>query len=226
MDEARRAARVETLLDTVNEDFRDAGLAPDARVLEALARVPRDAFVPAGARPRAWEDRALPIGYGQTISQPFIVALMTQLLAPAPGMRVLEVGTGCGYQAALLAELGAEVYSIEVVPELAAEAAARLRALGYAGVHLRAGNGRLGWPEAAPFDGVIVTAGGAGVPPALVAQLRVGGRLVMPVTGADYAQDLIVGTRRADGGLTTRSVLPVAFVPLVGADAQDASSSG
>ncbi|QKT03956.1 protein-L-isoaspartate(D-aspartate) O-methyltransferase [Ectothiorhodospiraceae bacterium 2226] len=212
--------RVQALIECLARDFKETagstGLAaPDARLVAALRRVPRDRFVPPESRAYAWENTALPIGYRQTISQPFIVALMTQLLDLAYGARVLEIGTGSGYQAAVLAELGAEVYSIEVVPELAAEADARLSELGYGRVHVRAGDGREGWPEAAPFDAVIVTAGGEGVPPALVQQLKPGGRLVMPVARGGYAQELVVGVREPDGGMTTRDVLAVAFVPLI-----------
>ncbi len=186
------------------------------RVLEAMARVPREAFVPEGLRGRAYWDSPLPIGEGQTISQPFIVALMTDLVRPHPRARVLDVGTGSGYQAAVLAELVDRVHSLEVVPRLAREAGERLRDLGYGNVETRAGDGRRGWPEAAPFDGIVVAAAADEVPGALVEQLRPGGRLVIPVKGGPYAQNLLLIEKGDDGGLDVREVLPVAFVPLVG----------
>ncbi|HKJ71364.1 MAG TPA: protein-L-isoaspartate(D-aspartate) O-methyltransferase [Gammaproteobacteria bacterium] len=186
------------------------------RVLDAVRAVPREAFVPGNLAGQAYDNTPLPISEGQTISQPFIVALMTELLDPEPGDRVLEVGTGCGYQAAVLAELVAEVYSIEYLPALGESARERLGRLGYANVHLRVGDGRQGWPEAAPFDGILVTAGAHEVPPALVEQLAPGGRLVIPVGRAIWGQDLQVIEKEEGGGVTTRSVLPVAFVPLVG----------
>ncbi|MEQ8861018.1 MAG: protein-L-isoaspartate(D-aspartate) O-methyltransferase [Pseudomonadales bacterium] len=185
-------------------------------VLEAIRAVPRDRFVPPGTEAYAYQNRPLPIGHGQTISQPFIVALMTDLLEVGRGDRVLEIGTGSGYQAAVLAELGVTVYSIEIVPELAEEAAARLESLGYDAVAVRAGNGRFGWPEAAPFDAIIVTAVGEAVPPALVEQLREGGRLVVPLGPEHGGQMLVQATRLSDGSLRDRDVLPVQFVPLTG----------
>jgi protein-L-isoaspartate(D-aspartate) O-methyltransferase len=212
---------VDALIAAVVRDFqetaRNTGVgAPDPRLIEVLRRVPRDEFVPDSAVLYAWENRALPIGHGQTISQPFVVALMTQLLELTPASRVLEIGTGSGYQAAILAELAAEVFSIEVVPELAGAAADRLERLGYRNVHVRAGNGRAGWPEEAPFDAVIVTAGAERIPPALVEQLRTGGRMVIPVDAPWAGQDLIVAVKREDGGLQKRKALSVIFVPLIG----------
>jgi protein-L-isoaspartate(D-aspartate) O-methyltransferase len=214
---------VGALIAAVVRDFREtAGTtgvgAPDPRLIEILRSVPRDEFVPDSAVLYAWENRALPIGHGQTISQPFVVALMTQLLELTPESRVLEIGTGSGYQAAILAELAAEVFSIEVVPELARAAADRLERLGYRNVHVRAGNGRAGWAEEAPFDAVIVTAGAEEIPPALVEQLRVGGRIVIPVDAHWAGQDLIVGVKRDDGGLQKRKALSVIFVPLIGGE--------
>lgn len=194
--------------------------ADDARVLAALAAVPRAAFVPGPWRHAASEDRALPIAHGQTISQPTIVAVMTHLLAPKPGDRVLEVGTGSGYQAAVLAALGARVFSIEIIPELAAEAEARLARLGIAGVTVRAGDGGLGWPEEAPFDAILVTAAAPRVPPALVEQLRPGGRMVVPVGPVDGIQRLTLVTQPADGAVAERIVTDVRFVPLTGAEGQ------
>lgn len=214
------AAR-EEMIDTIVAEARATGRQTgrsglNARVLEALRSVPRDAFVPDDLADRAWDNRPLPIGGGQTISQPFIVALMTDLLDPEPGDRVLEIGTGCGYQAAVLAELVAAVYSIEYLPELAREAGATLAHLGYANIHLRTGNGRDGWPEEAPFDAIIVTAGAADVPPALIEQLAPGGRLVIPVGRGRMGQELLRITKSVDGRMARESVLPVAFVPLRG----------
>jgi protein-L-isoaspartate(D-aspartate) O-methyltransferase len=186
----------------------------DARVLHAMRIVPRHEFVPAKLRRHAYEDRPLPIGDGQTISQPYIVAAMTELAGAGPGMRVLEVGTGSGYQAAVLAATGAEVHSIEVVEALHARAAATLARLGYERVQLRAGDGRVGWPEAAPFDAIVVTAAAEAVPPALLEQLADGGRLVIPV-GHDHHQVLEVHRRSGDT-VVVEHVFPVAFVPLVG----------
>jgi protein-L-isoaspartate(D-aspartate) O-methyltransferase len=212
---------VDALIAAVVRDFRETArttgvAAPDPRLIEVLRRVPRDEFVPDSVLLYAWENRALPIGHGQTISQPFVVALMTQLLELTPESRVLEIGTGSGYQAAILAELAAEVFSVEVVPELARDAADRLERLGYHNVQVRAGNGRAGWPEEAPFDAVIVTAGAEDIPPALVEQLRTGGRIVIPVNTHWTGQDLIVGVKRQEGGLEKRKALSVIFVPLIG----------
>ncbi len=185
-------------------------------VMEAMGRVPREEFVPADMADRAYDNRPLPIGQGQTISQPFIVALMTDLLDPEPGDRVLEVGTGCGYQAAVLAEVVGEVWSIETIPELGNAAAQRLARLGYDNVHVRIGDGSQGWPEEAPFDGILVTAAAPEIPEALVEQLEPGGRMVIPVGGGGMGQDLRVVSKDAEGEVSSRSVLPVAFVPLTG----------
>jgi protein-L-isoaspartate(D-aspartate) O-methyltransferase len=186
----------------------------DPAVLRAMGTVPRHRFVPSALAAVAYSDRALPIDEGQTISQPYIVALMTALAELAGAERVLEVGTGSGYQAAVLAEIVRQVYTIEILPGLAASAGARLRALGYGRVAVRAGDGYLGWPEAAPFDAIVVTAGATHIPEPLVAQLAEGGRLVIPVGASTRAQDLIQG-RKVGGRLVTRVVLPVRFVPLV-----------
>jgi len=186
----------------------------DGRVLQALGRVPRHAFVPEALRAQAYEDGPLPIGYGQTISQPYIVAFMTEALALRPADRVLEVGTGSGYQAAVLSELVAEVYSVEIVAPLARRAEADLARLGYDRVHVRAGDGHLGWPEAAPFDAVIVTCAPEQVPPALVDQLKAGGRMIIPVGSQWGAQDLYL-LRKGPKGLARQAVLPVRFVPMV-----------
>jgi len=184
------------------------------RIEQALLDTPRHAFVPPELQDSACDDCPLPIGHGQTISQPFIVALMTQLLNPQPGQKVLEVGCGCGYQLAILAELAGEAYGIERVPELARLAAQRLADMGYTNVHVRAGNGCRGWPEAAPFDGIMVTAGGE-IPQDLLDQLRPGGRLVIPVRELGFAQQLRVVEKDSDGRLHHRDRLPVQFVPLI-----------
>ena len=188
----------------------------DTATLRAMRDVPRHEFVPANLREDAYRDAPLPIGYGQTISQPYIVAFMTEQLALTPRSRVLEVGTGSGYQAAVLAEIAGEVYSVEIVPQLAREAEARLRQLGYGRVRTRAADGFYGWPEAAPFDAIIVTAAAGFVPPPLVEQLRPGGRLVVPVGSVYGAQNLVLVHKARDGTVTTQTLLPVRFVPLTG----------
>jgi protein-L-isoaspartate(D-aspartate) O-methyltransferase len=178
--------------------------------------VPRHRFVPAGEARNAYENRPLPIGHGQTISQPYIVALMTELLRPKPGHVVLEVGTGSGYQAAVLAKLVAKVKSIEIVGPLAKSATARLAALGYGNVEVKLADGYHGWPEHAPFDGIIVTAAASSIPPPLIRQLKPGGRMVIPVGAAFFTQNLILLEKDAKGKVTTTALLPVAFVPLTG----------
>lgn len=185
----------------------------DPRVVDAMRRVPRDRFVPADQRPWAYEDRPLPIGYRQTISQPYIVAYMTQALRLTSNDKVLEIGTGSGYQAAVLAELVAAVYSIEIVQELATRAEETLTELGYTNVHVRAGDGYAGWPEEAPFDAIIVTAAPDHIPQPLVDQLGLGGRLIIPV--GQNRQALTILTRTADG-IERESDLPVMFVPMTG----------
>jgi len=187
----------------------------DPRVMAAMRAVPRDAFVSVGERLYAYANGPLPIGHGQTISQPYIVALMTDLLRPEPEYVMLEIGTGSGYQAAVLARLVRELYSVEVVPELEREAAERLRRLGYANVTCRQGDGHLGWPEHAPYDGIIVTAAAAAVPPSLVEQLRPGARLVIPVGPPFGYQELRVIEKDAEGAVREQDVLGVAFVPLI-----------
>ncbi|MBI2104871.1 MAG: protein-L-isoaspartate(D-aspartate) O-methyltransferase [Candidatus Omnitrophica bacterium] len=185
----------------------------DPRVLEAMRQVPRHRFVPPEIARLAYTDQPLPIGEEQTISQPYIVALMTELAAVQPGDRVLEIGTGSGYQAAVLASLGGEVYSIEILEGLARRAGETLQALGYA-VRVRAGDGFFGWPEAAPFDAILVTAAAPRVPQLLIDQLKEGGRLVIPL--GEAAQELAV-FRKSAGGLSERRVIPVRFVPMTGA---------
>jgi protein-L-isoaspartate(D-aspartate) O-methyltransferase len=196
----------------VREQIEARGVS-DPRVLDAMRRVPRHLFVPAPLRVRAYEDRPLPIGHGQTISQPYIVAWMTEALRVGPGRKVLEVGTGSGYQAAVLAAMGVEVYTIEIVAPLAEEATRALAASGARPVHARVGDGYAGWPEHAPYDAVIVTAAPDHVPQPLVDQLAVGGRLVIPVGKRDV-QWLTVLTKRKDG-IAREQVMPVLFVPLV-----------
>ena len=190
-------------------------------VWEALAAVPRQEFVPPALAGEAYGNAPLPIGQGQTISQPFIVALMTDLLEPGPGHRVLEVGTGCGYQAAVLARIVAEVYSVELRRALGEAADRRLKRLGFANVAVRIGDGRRGWPEAAPFDGILVTAATPEIPQALVEQLAPGGRMVLPLDGPDAGQDLMLVTKDREGKVIRQPVLPVVFVPLTDAVAPD-----
>ncbi len=186
----------------------------DRDVLSAIERVPRHRFVPPDHQEYAYEDRPLPIGQGQTISQPFIVALMTQLLELTPASKVLEIGTGCGYQTAILAELAKEVYTIEVLPELSARAQKTLAELGYDNVRFRVGDGWDGWPKEAPFDGIIVTAAAPAWPPPLVEQLAEGGNLVIPVGPSGWDQVLWRAAKR-EGEITKHQVAPVRFVPLV-----------
>jgi protein-L-isoaspartate(D-aspartate) O-methyltransferase len=209
-----RAAMVETIRGHVRSEaklFRVQGISP--RVLEAMGRTERHRFIPGSTCSLAYADRAAPIGHGQTISQPFIVALMTELASTAPEHTVLEIGTGSGYQAAVLASLVRTVCTIEIVPALAERAAQRLKELGYDNVRVRAGDGYLGWPECGPFDAIVVTAALGHVPPPLVEQLKVGGRLVMPI-GPTYAtQELSVVEKIAPGETRTRSVTLVRFVP-------------
>ena len=189
----------------------------DPRVEQALRAVPRERFVPESERALAYLDSPLPIGEGQTISQPYIVAIMSQLLDVGPGDRVYELGTGSGYQAAVLAAMGAEVYTVEIVPELAERAVRTLASLGYDRIQVRAGDGWLGWPEAAPFDAIIVTAAAPHIPRRLVDQLAPDGRLVIPMGAPDRVQWLAVFKRDESGELVRRDLLPVRFVPVTGA---------
>jgi protein-L-isoaspartate(D-aspartate) O-methyltransferase len=209
-----RAAMVETIESHARyapEAVEDGSI--DSAVLKAMRTVPRHEFVPEGERRLAYQDMPLPIGYGQTISQPFIVALMTDLLDLKPGATVLEIGTGSGYQAAVLSPLAERVFTIEIVPELGASARAVLQRLGYGNVEAKVADGYYGWPEAAPFDGIVVTAAASQIPPPLIEQLKPGGRMVIPIGGAFAAQYLMLVEKRPDGGITTRQLLPVAFVP-------------
>lgn len=187
-------------------------LAP--RVMAAMAKVPRHEFVPDSVQHFAYENGPLSIGYGQTISQPFIVALMTDLLNPQPDSVMLEVGAGSGYQSAVLSLLVRQIYTIEIVPELASQAAERLKRLGYANVEVQQGDGYFGYPEHAPYDGIIVTAAAPTIPPPLIEQLKPGARLVIPVGSPFFHQELMLIEKNAAGEVTTRDVLSVAFVPL------------
>ena len=184
-------------------------------VLRVMREVPRHLFVPESARARAYGDHPLPIGHGQTISQPYIVALMTELIEPERSQRVLEIGTGSGYQAAVLSRLVKHVYTIEIVPELARSAAATLKDLGYRNVTVKAGDGYQGWPAEAPFDRIILTAAPPRIPQALLDQLRPGGKLVAPEGALPFAQDLVVVEKTRQGKLEKRSIIPVMFVPMV-----------
>ena len=195
-----------------DERWTGAPAVRDARVLQAMREVPRHLFVPPEMVPHAYEDRPLPIGLGQTISQPYIVAKMTELAAPRKTDRALEIGTGSGYQAAVLAKLVAEVSTIEIVEPLGTQAAARLRAMGYRNVEVRIGDGYQGWPEKAPFDIILVTAAPPEIPPKLVEQLKPGGRMVLPVGGRFETQWLMLITKNEKGEVRKREVMPVAFV--------------
>jgi protein-L-isoaspartate(D-aspartate) O-methyltransferase len=187
----------------------------DRRVLEAMGRVPRHLFVPPSYRDQAYEDYPLPIEEGQTISQPYIVALMTQCLALEGGEKILEIGTGSGYQAAVLAELKVRVFSIDINPRLAEQAARTLRELGYEDIRVKSGDGFFGWPEEAPFDGIIVTCASPRLPPLLVDELKEGGRLIIPLGGDRQFQILTLVTRTA-GGIMTKEISGVRFVPMTG----------
>ena len=186
----------------------------DSRISRAMGRIPRHEFVPDSLRDNAYENRPLGIGYGQTISQPYIVALMTQLLELQPEDNVLEVGAGSGYQAAVLGDLVASVSTIEIVPELGEQARQRLARLGYENVVVRVGDGYEGWPDAAPFDAILVAAASSHIPPPLIEQLEPGGRMIIPVGGPFSVQHLVLLHKSKAGRVTTRQVLPVRFVPL------------
>ena len=208
------------LVQRIAEEYRETaqwtGKAEmDERLKAALLEVPREEFVPPSAGYSAYANIPLSIGFGQTISQPYIVAIMTELLELGPDAVVLEAGTGSGYQAAVLAKIAKQVYSIEFIPELAEQASERLRRLGFANVEVKVGDASAGWPEKAPFDAIIVTAAAAEIPPRLIEQLKPGGHMVIPVGLPFQSQDLMVVTKDAEGHVTERSVLPVAFVPLV-----------
>ena len=216
-DFAAQRARMVAEIDAMYAETRaETGLAAMApRVRAALAKVERHRLVPADQANLAYRNHPLPIGHSQTISQPYIVALSTDLLAPEPNHVVLEVGTGSGYQAAVLAGLVKQVYTIEIVEALGRTAESRLAALGYKNIEVRIGDGYKGWPEKAPFDGIVVTAAAPRVPQALVDQLKPGGRMVIPVGERWEVQQLLLIVRKADGTVEQKNVLPVRFVPLV-----------
>jgi protein-L-isoaspartate(D-aspartate) O-methyltransferase len=209
---AERHRMVEEIVALARGAGETGGGAIDARVLEAMRKVPRHEFVPGYLKRVAYRNRPLPIGAGQTISQPYIVALMTDLLELSPGDQVLEIGTGCGYQSAVLAELAGTVHSIEIIGNLGHAAAQTLQRLGYENVTTRIGDGYAGWPDAAPFDAIIVTAAPDHIPPALIAQLKPAGRLVIPV--GTLSQELMVVRKNADGTTLNEQIVPVRFVPL------------
>lgn len=219
--------RLEEMLRTIDAEARAtafltgrSSFAP--RVMEAFEQVPRSAFVPPELIDCAYDNRPLPIGRGQTISQPYIVALMTDLLEPRSNQTVLEVGTGSGYQAAILAQLVQHVYSLEIIPLLAVEAAALLARLGYANISVKTGNGHIGWPEHAPYDGIIITAAATYLSPALLDQLKPGGRLVVPFGRPHMTQELLLVEKDIGGKFHSRKILDVAFVPMMDED-QDSS---
>jgi protein-L-isoaspartate(D-aspartate) O-methyltransferase len=219
VERARMVATIEAHAKQASIALGRDSIAPE--ILKVVGDVPRHEFVPDRVRGDAYADRPLPIGYGQTISQPFIVALMTDLLRVRPDDIVLEVGTGSGYQAAVLAYLARQVYTIEIVPALADSAAARLQRLGYGNVATRSGDGYYGWEEAEPFDGIIVTAAASQIPPPLIRQLKPGGRMVIPLGPSFALQYLVLVERNADDGrATTRQLLPVSFVPLTSGSRQ------
>jgi protein-L-isoaspartate(D-aspartate) O-methyltransferase len=220
-DTSAFAAQRQALVREIERDVRETAeylnrRKLDERVMATMASVPRHEFVRPEDRDLAYENRPLPIGFGQTISQPYIVAVMTDLLEPAKGCRALEVGTGSGYQAAVLSQLCDKVYTLEIVEGLGQQARTRLARLGYKNVDVRIGDGYYGWPEAAPFDVIVVTAVASHVPPPLLKQLKPGGRMVLPVGTRFTTQQLVLVRKLEDGRITTRQMLPVAFVPLTG----------
>jgi len=214
-DLMRRQMILEVVAETVFLTQRLGRAALDARVIDVMAKIPREEFVPVELRPYAYLNRPLPVGCGKTISQPFIIALMTDLLEPQAGDVVLEVGTGVGYQATILAELVQQVYSVEIIDELTQHAKRRLMRLGYRNIEVRTGNGYYGWPEHAPFDKIIVTAAPDLIPPPLLAQLKPGGRMVIPA-GIPDEQQLMLVEKAENGTLATSNILPVRFSELEG----------
>lgn len=219
-DDKNSAAR-QQLVKIIEEDVKQTSLELnkselDPRVMKAIGQVPRHEFVPESERAYAYENRPLPIGHGQTISQPYVVAIMTDMLNLKPGSKVLELGTGSGYQAAILAELAGEVYTIEIVEALGLEAKQRLQKLGYKNVITKIGDGYYGWEEHAPFDAIIVTAAASHIPPPLIKQLKPGGRMVIPVGSRFMLQQLLIVDKQDDGKVVSKQVMPVIFVPVTG----------
>lgn len=219
-DDPLRDARM-TMVKEIEDDVRRTSLyldreSLDPRVMDAMATVPRHRLIPDDMRESAYDNRPLPIGHGQTISQPYIVAVMTDLLKTTPSSRVLEVGTGSGYQAAILAEVVEQVYSIEIIEPLGEQARDNLAALGYRNIEVRIGDGYYGWKEQAPFDAIVVTAAASHIPPPLIEQLAGGGRMIIPVGSRFMVQQLVLVEKDDDGEVTTRQILPVRFVPLTG----------
>lgn len=217
-DDAQYSAARSDMIDEITAYARSGGESEpfSGSVLKALSKVPRHEFVPAESRRSAYDNRPLPIGHGQTISQPYIVALMTDLSEPDPDDAVLEIGTGSGYQAAIFSALVDRVYSIEIIEPLAKQAKARLDRLGYDNVTTRLGDGYYGWKEHAPFDAIVVTAAASHVPPPLIAQLKPGGRMVIPVGGRFLTQQLLLIEKTMDERIVTRQIAAVRFVPLTG----------
>ena len=219
-ESAYKLAR-ERLIDLIEQDVRETSeyinkTQLDQRVMDAMANVPRHEFVPERQRISAYDNRPLAIGHGQTISQPYMVAVMTDLIKPEPGDRVLEIGTGSGYQAAILAQLVDKVFSIEIIEPLGTAAERLFQKLGYDNIVSRIGDGYYGWKEQAPFDAIVVTAAASHVPPPLIEQLKLGGHMVIPVGSRFLTQQLMLITKDENGRVTTRQLLPVAFVPLTG----------
>ena len=219
-DDKNAAAR-QQLVKIIEEDVKQTSrelnkTELDPRVMNAMGQVPRHEFVPESERAYAYENRPLPIGHGQTISQPYVVAIMTDMLNLKPGSKVLELGTGSGYQAAILAELAGEVYTIEIVEALGLEAKQRLQKLGYKNVITKIGDGYYGWEEHAPFDAIIVTAAASHIPPPLIKQLNPGGRMVIPVGSRFMLQQLLIVDKQDDGKVASKQVMPVIFVPVTG----------
>lgn len=215
------AAQRQKLVNIIEQDVRETSLyldkeELDPRVMQAMATVPRHEFVPEAEKRFAYLNRPLPIGHGQTISQPYIVAIMTDLIKPDKNHRVLEIGTGSGYQAAILAELVDEVFSIEIIEPLSQQARQRLGRRGYNNVRLKQGDGYYGWQEHAPFDAIVVTAAASHVPPPLIKQLKPGGRMIIPVGSRFMTQELLLVSKQTDGKVVSRQILPVRFVPLTG----------